>query len=251
MTAQCRAAWLLLNQFVDGELTGADRLRVARHLETCRSCADEAESLRALGDSLRGGRGIETQLPIELAGLAASVVSRSRAERALSWQARLARACEDWHWAIVGAGSCAATLISTLLVSAILTFGPAPERRDSVSGVYKTLDGTGAVLASYAEARSADILLLDYERRSAAWVAASRAHTESDLVGDLADMIAPRGHRAGIRKLDPSDQLKAEALLNEIVRLRLAEPYFAGRPPTSQVAVATAISWRSAGTVHP
>jgi hypothetical protein len=250
MSRECRLLARLLEPFVDGELVGVDRLRVAQHLETCATCASEAQAIREIGESLRQ-RAVGVPLH-QLAGLASSVVSRTRAEKALSWQSRLARACEDWHWAIVGLGSCAATLISTLLVSAILTFGPAPERQDSLSGVIKR-SGDAFVLAC-AERLSIpeDIMLLDYDAGSAhrlSFGPCSRPQTEADLVGDLAATFERHGSVLALSRMDPADRLKVEALLDEILRLRLAEPQMVGRPVISNVAVSSAISWRSAGTV--
>lgn len=39
--------------YVDGELTGARRARVAAHLAVCRVCAGYAETLRMIKESLR------------------------------------------------------------------------------------------------------------------------------------------------------------------------------------------------------
>ncbi len=75
-------------------------------------------------------------VPPELDGLASTVISRTRAESAESWPGIFRRAQEDWHWVIVGAGAIAATFVSTLVLSAILAFGPKPDRADSISAFY-------------------------------------------------------------------------------------------------------------------
>ncbi len=41
-----------LSAFIDGELGAEDRLRVAAHLESCASCADDVEALREPGRAL-------------------------------------------------------------------------------------------------------------------------------------------------------------------------------------------------------
>ncbi len=58
-----------LQAFVDGELQGADRIHVARHLADCASCGSEADLLRDMGDTLRRAAAVEPA-PLGLAGLA-------------------------------------------------------------------------------------------------------------------------------------------------------------------------------------
>lgn len=43
----------LLDAWIDGELSGSDRRRVARHAETCPGCLEEAESRGGIDDALR------------------------------------------------------------------------------------------------------------------------------------------------------------------------------------------------------
>ena len=70
-----------LGPFVDGELTGAERLAVSRHLECCLACEAELQAMRSLGDLMRAALPCESQTG-DLSGLAAGVISRSRAEAA-------------------------------------------------------------------------------------------------------------------------------------------------------------------------
>ncbi len=124
-----------LGAFVDGELRGASVLEVLHHLEGCPDCAAEVAYLRSLGDTMRQTIPSES-VPPELDGLASTVISRTHAESAESWPGIFRRAQEDWHWVIVGAGAIAATFVSTLVLSAILAFGPKPDRADSISAFY-------------------------------------------------------------------------------------------------------------------
>jgi anti-sigma factor (TIGR02949 family) len=47
-TINCEEALRLLATYLDGELGGAEREHVARHLKTCRSCFSRAEFERRL-----------------------------------------------------------------------------------------------------------------------------------------------------------------------------------------------------------
>src|SRR5262249_24344144 len=135
-----------LGAFVDGELSGAERLRVSQHLAECRSCAAEAQALGELGDVLRAGAITSDPEPGTLDGLAGGVISRVRAERAQSWRAFGERFLDDWHHALVGAGSVAAAFISIAFVSAMLEFGPAPVRDDSLAALIANLNSPAGTL---------------------------------------------------------------------------------------------------------
>ena len=113
MTPACAPIRQRLDAYFDGELNGAERLRVARHVAGCEACARELNEIRALGDLLRS-RAAAVPPPPQFAGLAAGVVSRTRAEASQSWMAMWHRAVEDWQWALVGAGSLCAAVVSVL-----------------------------------------------------------------------------------------------------------------------------------------
>jgi hypothetical protein len=134
----CEELRPFLGALVDGELPGAERLHIAAHLGHCGRCRAEVESLRRVGRLLR--EAVAATAEPEMSGLCGGVLSRVRAEEAVSWRAMLARAVEDWHWAIVGLGSLMATGVSTMLVWAVLWFGPAPERGDSLAAMLNGLN---------------------------------------------------------------------------------------------------------------
>jgi hypothetical protein len=121
-----------LAEFVDGELNGAERLAVAEHVTRCEACASEVEALRALGDRLR------VEVPAggfdRLEGLAGGVIARHRAERSISWRALFDRAVDGWQWLLVGSSALGAATATMLLLSALMQFGPAPSRSDSIAG---------------------------------------------------------------------------------------------------------------------
>jgi hypothetical protein len=254
----CDAIQQQLGPFVDGELTGAERLRVVHHLDQCENCASELGGLRALGETIRTLSGASEPHAPDLAGLAAGVISRSRAEADLSWRAWFERASEDWHWVIVGTGAVAATFVSALLLSAILAFGPEPERRDSLAGIYSHLQPDLVLAFATPMPLPQDIVLLSAEhqpgpaRVGTAWTAAAYwPRVEAHLVEELVWTVTRGGSAARLDEGDPTDRLIQEALLEEITRLRLAEPMMVGRPTSTRVAVSSAISWRSARALLP
>jgi anti-sigma factor RsiW len=134
-----------LGAFVDGELSGADRMRVHQHLAECSNCAAEAEALGELGEVLRTGAGTSDPEPGAFDGLAGGVISRVRAERAQSWHGFLDRCMDDWHYAIVGAGAVTAAFISIAFVSAKRS-SPAPERDDSLAALIANLNSPAGTL---------------------------------------------------------------------------------------------------------
>ena len=58
----CKSLEPFLNAFVDGELGGAEMLRVSQHLEACNECAQEVEGLRGIGGLLRRAAADEAAL---------------------------------------------------------------------------------------------------------------------------------------------------------------------------------------------
>jgi predicted anti-sigma-YlaC factor YlaD len=229
MDADCRAIREDLDAFVDGELPGALRLRVSQHVERCSACAEEVQVMGDLGELLRHGAAAGLAARRRMDGLASGVVTLSRAQWAESWRGLVDRACADWHWAIVGVGSVAATFVSTLFVSAILAFGPVPERDDSLSAVMNNRGTSAGFLYAYATpaGENRDAVLLQLNR--GAFEAPTRAdhfsrrrpggpRTTAELVGDLNAAVARQGRVVAFHRMAPRDRQHAEALLNEISR---------------------------------
>jgi len=96
-------------------------------------------------------------------GLASGVViSRTLAEQAQSWKAVFDRAVEDWPLVPRGFGSVTAAFVSITFVSAVLHFGPAPQREDSVSAssaiglAGQELEGGGSLYVWTTPVRTSD-----------------------------------------------------------------------------------------------
>jgi anti-sigma factor RsiW len=222
-----------LAEYIDGELSGTERLDVSRHLEHCMSCGEEANALRQVGELLRAAAALEPA-PAGLEGLASGVVSRTSAERAQSWRAMFEHAVEDWHWFLVGSGSVAAALVSVTFVSAVLHFGPARQRDDSVSGLLSNRDWRvtdsegGGSLYVWATPGGTDmrIMLTGQERAEAAADAATimpaslaGLTTEGEFVGALGDALMRTGQPIDVRAMDAGTRSHAEALLNQLTKM--------------------------------
>jgi hypothetical protein len=240
-TRYCALVQEQLDAFVDGELSGADRRDVLQHLKVCASCSRAVDESTAVGQLLRS---TATAAPIPLAdlsGLASGVISRTRAEAEESWQGWFRRATEDRHWFMVVGGAMAATFVTALFTSALLAFGPEPERGDSVAGFYADVTLASGVKAARQDARHLSGDAPTYRR---AYEDLSAYEEEGVLVeGLLLTMTGPGGNRWNV---DPTSQLIQEALLDEIMRLRLDEPMLLGRPASERVAVSSVISRRPA-----
>ena len=239
-SAGCSRHGRELGPLADGELDGVRMLRMSRHLDECGECAAALEDMQAVGECLRELASADAH-QTNFAGLASSVVSRARAESAVSWRATFARAVDGWHWVIVGGGAVAATFVSTSLLSFILAFGPAPQREDSLSAMANGLSSPAGFFFVYASASDEpgqDVLMLQVENgRPAApplvsGLVVSEAHrsaTEAELVARLQEIIVHHGRVVSLDALGAEQRQVAEALLDEINRLRARDTAPVGR----------------------
>jgi hypothetical protein len=214
-----------LAAFVDGELGGAEVLRVMHHLDECGMCTDEVERMRAIGEALRAGGPVDDE-PMSFDGLASAVLARRRADPDFSWAALLTRAQEN-HWLMIGGGSVVATLVSTVALSVILAFGPTPQRGDSFAALISNTDELAyAVPAGY----EATLMQVDDIGRLATRASAEMeervvrdAGTEADLVNALLAVVTDNGRPVSFERMDRNSRRQAEELLQKINRLRVSE----------------------------
>jgi hypothetical protein len=207
----------LLGAFVDGELPGVERLRVSTHLDTCEDCTRELDEITSVGGALRHAAA-HRQAP-ELSGLAAGVVARVRAESAQSWRGLLDRAVQDWRWALVGAGSLAATFVSTLLVSAIVWEGPARQKDDSLAARMRNLGSNSGVMMVVARDQDGPLQAMMFDNgRPQASAPPFRPSTEVFLA-KLADVMTRIGSNTNMAaaSMAEADRLEAQALMDEII----------------------------------
>lgn len=231
-TVPCRSVRKSLGAFLDGELTGAQRLVVSHHLEACADCRGQADAVGDLGELLRLGASHAAPVS-ELGGLAGGVISRVRAEQAQSWKALFERGIEDWHWVIVAAGSVTATCVSALLVSLLVLLASGRERDDSLAALLNNLGtpaGTLYVLAAPA-GTDGDPTVMQFDNDGLAVLASGvmpaqfAAPSESDLVQALdSSLVSPDGRVTDIRRMSATERLYTDSLVDQISRLRLSPP---------------------------
>lgn len=227
-----------LGAFVDGELSGADRMRVSQHLAECGRCAAEAEALGELGNMLRSGADTSDPEPGALDGLAGGVISRVRAERAQSWHGFVERFMDDWHYAIVGAGAVAAAFISIAFVSVMLEFGPAPTRDDSLAALIANLNspaGTLFVEATPISGKDRNPMLMqvgnelgtsDESLGAGSVPVVLRYVSEQEFVGALSEAMTRDGRLLELRSMTEQQRRYTEGLLDAIGRLRSGQTAF-------------------------
>jgi hypothetical protein len=232
ITADCDSLRDGLDAYVDGELRGAELLHVTQHLDGCQWCRDEVEARQRVGASIRAAVRDEVRA-VEFSGLASGVVARVRAEFALSWRAMFDRAVEDWHWVIVGGGSVAATFVSTLVCSALLLFGPAPERSDSLSALVNNLGASpGSMYAEVTRPGAGRMMLVEIDtgsgqmENSAPPFAADGA--ERAWVGALGEALAGGGPLVQLASMSEGERRYTESLLDNISRSQMRDPGFGG-----------------------
>lgn len=227
-----------LGAFVDGELSGAERLRVSHHLAACSNCAAEAEALGTLGDVLRAGAVTTDPAPGAFDGLAGGVISRVRAERAQSWRGFVERLLDDWHYAIVGSGAVAAAFVSIAFVSVMLEFGPAPERDDSLAALIANLNSPAGTL--FVEATPIggkdhnsmlmqvgnELIMPDESFGAGSVPVVLRYVSEQEFVGALSDAMTRDGRLLELRSMTEQQRRYTEGLLDAIGRMRSGQTAF-------------------------
>jgi hypothetical protein len=175
-------------------------------------------------------------------GLASGVIARIGAEEAQSWRGFLHRGVDDWHWAIVGGGSVAATFVSMLFASALLLFGPVPVREDSLSALINNLGApAGRLLIEATAARDTrDSMLMEVDTGDASSGGGARVMpamlglpTERDLVDALTAALLPQGRLIELSSMAEGDRRYTESLLDNISRFRLADAMVASTGPLS------------------
>lgn len=129
----CRTVRRQLSAYRDGELPVAEQIAVEAHVRACRACANAVAELDEIGTLLRRGVASESE-DQPLAGLAATVVSRVKAEREQSLRGWTERVFEDMHFVWAGLGAAGATVACVAIVFGIFYYATR-ERPDSLRGV--------------------------------------------------------------------------------------------------------------------
>ncbi len=231
MTPTCVRIRGRLSAYLDGELDGAGRLLVSRHLGGCQSCVRVLQDLRDVGDLVRTGS-TSVRPPADLAGLASGVISRARAEDSQSWRAMLRQASDGWHWALVGGGSLFAAMVSVLLVAVICGVSARRERSDSLAALLNNLRapaGTLWILATPLGPPNQAPMLMQLgsdgtfggPERPMALPAGFTGPSGDDLAFALSEaVVRPDGRVVDLRSMSRRDRQHTEAILGEIQRQR-------------------------------
>ncbi|HSF99738.1 MAG TPA: zf-HC2 domain-containing protein [Vicinamibacterales bacterium] len=219
---ECRSVQSLLGPYVDGELTGADRLCVSHHLQACRACAGEVDALGNIGDLLRRSTA-DDEASSGMDAFASNIVTRVRAESAVSWAARFERAVGDSRLLWVGTGSVLGAMATMLVVAAALFVGQVRV----VPGDLEGLGQVGRFLAiGQAEDRPNGDFLVDYSARQGSRVITEpmlAGPSEVQIVSALADLITRHGRLVALADMSPEDREQAMALLDEYIRRQMTE----------------------------
>jgi hypothetical protein len=225
----CQAVRRIIAAYVDGELGGAQRLDVERHLSACSGCQHEEAALLDLGALLRQSAAL-TPMPADgLRGLAGGVISRISAEDQQSFRARWARLFEDWHWLAIGSGAFGAAFATVFLVFSVL-YSPVTEARQFNERV-----GT-LYLMAVPEDGLGEPVMMEFERSmgtpkgdhryavpaSFGWKAGQA------LVAALDKSLMKHGGTVSFQDLPPEYRDEVASLLREIARLHQLPP---SRPP--------------------
>jgi hypothetical protein len=189
--------------------------------------------MREVGEVLRSASDT-TVPPATLGGLAGTIISRTRAERDQSWRGVFRRATEDWHWFLVGAGSVTATFVCTSLLSMLLTFGPKPEREDSLAGLMADLSrpsGCMFLVGSVTDEEDVTLLSMDDNCHLSSMLAASLVLEagsgvvrEADLVNAVVATLNRSGRFVLLENMAPEDRRRTELWLDQLLKVRLPQP---------------------------
>jgi anti-sigma factor RsiW len=142
----CRAAQLLLEAFVDGELPVHDQVALESHLRWCRVCAARVEDMQVIGASLRvtscALRAVD-DADDSLASVESEVLTRIQTEREQSAWAQLRSMCSDmrFFWPAVGASL---ALLACLCVASAVVSLTTDEKPDSLAGMIEVLANPGS-----------------------------------------------------------------------------------------------------------
>ena len=142
----CRAAQLLLEAFVDGELPVHDQVALESHLRWCRVCAARVEDMQVIGASLRvtscALRAVD-DTDDSLASVESEVLTRIQTEREQATWAQLRGMCSDmrFFWPAVGASL---ALVACLCVAAAVVSVTNAQKPDSLAGMIEMLANPGS-----------------------------------------------------------------------------------------------------------
>lgn len=221
---RCAAVRKRLSAFHDGELAIGEQVLVESHLRACRSCANEAEELRSMGDALRSASAMPMGAD-ELVAFQEGVMSRLSAEQEASVPVQVGHWFDDMRLGFAALGSTAASFVSLMLVAGIFYFGPSSQRADSLAGVMETMSATPAS----AEAG------IQLPSLTSAAVISSEVFADEDAVFALAAVVTRNGRVKNLEivlseQRTSTEQERVLRLLDQVARARLEPARMGGSP---------------------
>jgi len=213
----CQSLRVLFGPYVDGELSGADRMRVSRHLDACEACACEVDEMTGIGNLLRRASA-EDRLPGDIKALASAVVTRVRAESAVSWAAKFETAVADTRLLWVGTGAVFGAMATMMVVVGALFFSQALARAPEAFGQAGTL----IAVAQVGDGRNEDFLVR-YDTQGGERVITEEMLSERQLAARLSDLVTRRGRVVGLDEMTADERAQTVALLERYLRLQNLE----------------------------
>jgi anti-sigma factor RsiW len=142
----CRAAQLLLEAFIDDELSVHDQVALESHLRWCSVCAARVDDMQVISASLRvtscALRAVDGA-DESLVSIESEVLTRIQTEREQATWARLRSMCTDmrFFWPAVGASF---ALGACLCVAAAVVSVTNAQKPDSLAGMIEMLANPGS-----------------------------------------------------------------------------------------------------------
>jgi len=244
----CASARRRLQAFHDGELSVADQIAVAAHVDWCDDCAETLADLRLLASVLRRSAPVAALTAEESVSLQSAVVGRANAERDASFIVRVRELLDDPHVLYAGFGAAVATMVCLVIMTGMMRFASS-ERSDSLAAMVAFLATPGS---------SADAIAIDAASH-ARWTARFQAANESaqqDTVFALANVLTRDGRIADLERLRTrghkaaADEAKLiERLLDAVSRAQLETSPMEGLSSASSiVGLVTHTTVRATGT---
>jgi hypothetical protein len=229
----CAATRRRLERFHDGELSLDDQVAVSAHLEWCDACGALLDDMRSMRESLRANAPGRLALEHDAAVVFnQTVLSRVKAEREVSFLARVRGMFDDMHLVYAGVGAALATIICGAIAGGMIRFAT-ELRPDSLAALVHLLATPG----SNEHPLGIDARVQMPRALDAAFSPEAAADREEDAVFTLAAVVTREGRIANLELLhsmastpDGDDAKLVEGLLNAVARARFAPAQFDGSP---------------------
>ena len=235
----CRAACRRLQAYYDQELSVEDQIAVGAHLEWCDRCAEALRDMALVGALMRAtSSGAAAMSRDESASFQSAVVGRVKAEREVSFVARVRDMFEDMHLVYAGLGAAAAAIVCVVIMLGMMRFATI-ERPDSLAAIVNFLATPGsnenpvAVDARVVMPRALDDPFSAVGNRAEA----VGSGAEEDAVFTLAAVVTREGRIENLevlhgnrRRQGPDDARLVEGLLDAVARARFEPARVAGLP---------------------